>query len=93
MWARERRPFIGDIQFLDTLGDLAAGPEPLLKLVPPASRPAVSTEVGLTGAGSRVLKSSDRYAGKDRWIGGVHLAPGSPSWRYDDRLETLVATQ
>ena len=93
VWARERRPFIGDIQFLDTLGDLAAGPEPVLKLVPPASRPAVSTEVALTGAGRRVLKSSDRYAGKDRWIGGVHLAPGSPSWRYDDRLETLVATQ
>src|SRR5207237_547585 len=76
-----------------TLADLAAGREPLLKLVPPASRPAVSTEVALTGAGRRVLKSSDRYAGKDRWIGGVHLAPGSPSWRYDDRLETLVATQ
>ena len=90
---RERRPFLGDVQFLDMLGELANGPEPLLTLLPPASRPLGSTEVTLTRAGRQVLRGRRRYAGVDHWIGGVHLSPGLPSWRYDDRLETLVATE
>jgi hypothetical protein len=89
---RERRPFLGDVQFLDTLANLAAGEKPLLALSPQAPRPAGSTEVVLTENGRRVLASRGRYNGVDHWIGGVHLGPGLPSWRYDDRLETLVRT-
>ena len=39
---------------------------------------------------SLVRTGRDRLAEVDRWIGGVHLQ-GAPRWRWDPRLETLVA--
>jgi hypothetical protein len=87
---RERRPFLGDLQFLGMLAELATGQEPLFELSPPAARLSGSTGVALTEAGRRVLAGRGQYAGVDHWIGGVHLGPGLPTWRYDDRLETLV---
>ena len=39
---------------------------------------------------SLVRTGRDRLAEVDRWIGGVHLE-GAPRWRWDPRLESLVA--
>ena len=89
---RERRPFLGDLQFLNTLAELATGPESPLALSRLAPRLSGSTEVKLTEAGRHVLAGRGQYPGVDRWIGGVHLGPGLTSWRYNDRLETLVGT-
>jgi hypothetical protein len=49
--------------------------------------------VHLTTAGREVLAGRADHVslnGTDRWIGGTHLIGTAPSWRYDERLETLV---
>jgi hypothetical protein len=49
--------------------------------------------VALTSTGRRVLAGELDHVAlnrPDRWIGGVHLHPGGPDWRYDDRFEMLV---
>jgi hypothetical protein len=77
-------------ELLVELEDSGVAGVPRRASVSVAPRPSGSTEVALTEAGRRVLAGRGQYAGVDHWIGGVHLGPGQPSWRYDDRLETLV---
>jgi hypothetical protein len=82
---REARPFLSDTAFFVCLSQLAECEVPLLE-----------TEGGvrLTEAGREVLAGRAdhvRLSGIDRWIGGVHLTSRAPAWRYDERLETLVA--
>lgn len=94
LWQKERRPYLGDWSCYSCIRDLALASHPLLRYK--ERGPDDSPEVGgvaLTGTGHRVLAGElDHVAlnGPDHWIGGVHLYPGGPDWRYDDRLETLV---
>jgi hypothetical protein len=95
LWHKERRPFLGDSGCYAIIRDLALAPHPLLRYEGrnPDDEPGAG-RVALTDMGARVLAGGvDGVAlnGIDRWIGGMHLHPGGPDWRYDDRLETLVA--
>jgi hypothetical protein len=93
-WARETRRFMGDVQCFDRMDRMAAGPEPLLRLDPPAGRVQRATRVRLTDAGARVLAGqADAIAlnGIDRWIGGVHLHGQHVPWRWDDGTEAIIA--
>jgi len=83
---QERRPFLGDGPFLAVLDELAGCQVPLLTRLGDAVTP--------TAAGAEVLAGRADHArlnGVDRWIGGVHLTGRAPAWRYDERLESLVA--
>lgn len=89
---KERRPFLGDASFFNCLWDLAVCEAPLLA-IGDRQRPPGDRTVRLTAMGERVLAGQEdhvRLNGIDRWIGGVHLTAGSPPWRYDERLESLV---
>jgi Domain of unknown function (DUF1835) len=92
-WARETRPFMGDIQCFGRMDRMAEGPHPLLRLDPPGRPVGRTTRVRLTDTGARVLAGdADQIAlnGIDRWIGGVHLHGHHAPWRWDDGTETIV---
>lgn len=90
--ARETRRYLGDTTCFRRIGELAGGPQPLLRLDPPGPVQR-ATEVRLTSAGARVLAGeADQIAlnGIDRWIGGVHLQGRHVRWRWDDGKEAIV---
>jgi hypothetical protein len=94
LWRKESRPYLGDWSCFSTIRDLALAPHPLLRYEGrgPDDPPEVG-RVALTRTGRRVLEEGLDHVtlnGPDRWIGGVHLHPGGPDWRYDERLETLT---
>jgi hypothetical protein len=95
LWRKESRPFLGDSGCYASIRDLALAPHPPLRYEGRGpDDPPEAGRVALTETGARVLAGElDHVAlnGIDRWIGGVHLHPGSTDWRYDDRLEMLVA--
>lgn len=83
-WETEARPFLGDLGCAAEIATLAG-----------ARRPALAETGGqhrLTDFGHRLLAGAEDWVeanGIDRWIGGVHLG-ATPSWRYDERRESLV---
>jgi len=91
--AREIRPYLGDTPCFRRMDQLAAGPDPLIRLDPPGDPVRGTTGLQLTPTGARVLAGqADRVTlnGIDRWIGGVHLQGQSVPWRWDDGTETIV---
>jgi len=90
--------FMGDISFLHILVDLACARCPLIQ-TEDASRfglgdSALTTPVGITEAGLRVLDGRDdhvRLNGIDKWLGGVHLKGGDAAWRWDRMGARLVS--
>jgi hypothetical protein len=75
---REERIFMGDAFFFRHLDRLCGGAEPLLE--------KDGGKLALTPAGHAVLncrKDAVLLNGIDRWLGGVHLAPGGSDWRWD----------
>jgi hypothetical protein len=83
----ERAYYISDSSLAELASTLASTSPRLLSFVRDGSsdRPLAAV-VTLTDAGRAVLdRRLDRVAcGLDRWIGGVHLQPGGPMWRWDD---------
>jgi hypothetical protein len=81
---REPRVFLGDSVFYSYLDRLASGSRPLVELsASPARADAVAH---LTAAGESVLAGAADWidlGGSDRWLGGVHCAPGEDRWRWD----------
>lgn len=72
---------MADVQYAAALRDL----QPLVSIEAPAA-PFAEWRIALAPAGSDVL--GDRLDGLatrllDRWLGGVHLRPGTRLWRWD----------
>lgn len=88
----------GDLQLASLLHDLASGPAPLVTLAGAAPRDDVLDRVrdatlALTTTGRAVLdgqKDHVKLNPPDRWLGGVHHAPGRPLWRWDAAASRLV---
>lgn len=84
---REARPYLGDTIFLDYVAGLASASTPFVAI-------AADGTVSATRAGEAALRGEADFAtlnGLDRWLGGVHLAGGSPGWRWDRAEQTLEA--
>jgi len=85
---------MGDLQFAAILRDLATGPTPLVN-IERHGEPSGRWRISRTPAAIEVLSGRiDRLAllPLDRWLGGVHLRPGAPLWRWDaDRSALVVA--
>jgi hypothetical protein len=84
---------MGDVQLAAILSDLVSGATPLIAIDQDA-QPFSGWRVSRTRAGADVLAGrGDRLvmAPLERWLGGVHLAPGAPLWRWDGERLTLVA--
>jgi hypothetical protein len=83
----ERRPFLADAICWAIMRELADCPAPLLAIDD-------DRRVAIAPTGDEVLAGREdhvRRNGIDRWVGGVHLL-GHPTFRYDERLETLLPT-
>lgn len=68
----------GDLSVYARLDTLIVRPHPLVERVD-------DDHVALTEAGQRVLAGEDHCDPRevDRWLGGVHLGPGRPDWRWN----------
>ena len=76
-----RRHGMGDVQYAAVLRDL----RPLVA-IDGVTAPFTAWRVTLTGEGAEVLEGRlDGLAPRalDRWLGGVHLRPGAPGWRWN----------
>jgi hypothetical protein len=76
-----RRHGLGDVQYAAALRDL----EPLLAIDAPGA-PFAEWRLSLTPSGADVLgERLDGLATRplERWLGGVHLRPGTRYWRWD----------
>ena len=83
---------MGDVQFAAMLRDLAAGATPLIT-IEHRDQPFGRWWMSRAPAATDVLAGRiDRLAllPLDRWLGGVHLRPGAPLWRWDAERLTLV---
>lgn len=88
----------GDVQLATLVAALASCASPLLRLDGAASRDDVlervaASRVEITATGEAVLAGRQDHVAlnpPDRWLGGVHLAPGRPLWRWDARSGKLV---
>jgi len=77
----QRRHGMGDVQYAAIVREL----RPLVA-VDDVAAPFATWRVTLTHRGTDVLQGRlDGLAARtlDRWLGGVHLRPGEPSWRWD----------
>ena len=99
---REESVFLGDTVFAWYVERLSACRVPLVTLanggpvVAPAGvrdRRWWDTRVILSPAGRDVLEGREdhvRLNAVDRWLGGVHLGPGRPLWRWDTTARNLT---
>jgi len=81
---REPWVFLGDSVFYSYLDRLASGSRPLVELS--ASSARGDAVAHLTADGEAVLAGAADWidlGGSDRWLGGVHCAPGEDRWRWD----------
>lgn len=80
---------LGDLQVLAVLDRLATAPEPLVV----RENGAAPERYRLTDAGRRALQGEwdTVEAGHlDLWLGGVHLHPAGPVWRWDEQRSALL---
>jgi hypothetical protein len=88
MHDRDPLPGLGDIGYDLVLRELAAPSEPLVVRTGAQTRAAWHTdEVAITELGREVLAGArDAFALPlpERWVGGVRVAPGQPSWRWNE---------
>jgi Domain of unknown function (DUF1835) len=77
--AAEGRPFLGDVWAGDHLRTLSTGPHPLVTLSDDG-RYALTDDGRATLAGRL---DAVELRGIDRWLGGTHIGPPHPVWRWD----------
>lgn len=88
----------GDLQLAALLHGLAGGPAPLVTVAGAARKDDVLERVmdatlALTPTGAAVLDGAKDHVAlnpPDKWLGGVHHAPGRPLWRWDAAAGRLV---
>lgn len=88
-WASQQfeTSYWGDLTVYDRLDTLATRPHALVQRVD-------NENVALTESGRRILAGEDRCDPRelDRWLGGVHLGPGRPDWRWNERDRTVTVS-
>jgi hypothetical protein len=78
----EERPFLGDTGAFAYLDALAGAPDPLVQN---------HGGLRLTERGRAVLDGGAEWMGRpERWLGGVQLPAGTPSWRWDPEAGRIV---
>lgn len=99
---REERVFCGDSVMAVYIQRMSDREDPLIvyqsgdRIIAPRfdtdTRAFRNAEMALTDAGRRVLGCEEDWiamGGSDRWLGGVHLAGGAATWRWDSDANAL----
>lgn len=86
--------YVTDLSLAGMAEALSRTSPPMLTLTPEdAPYAALAAHVRLTTTGVAILAGTqDRVevAPIDRWLGGVHLHPGGPAWRWDPARQRIV---
>ncbi|MHA1537074.1 MAG: DUF1835 domain-containing protein [Alphaproteobacteria bacterium] len=98
--AMEEARWCGDTMYWAWLRRLARGRMPVLSITGPENwhldrELAAETTIGPTRAGQVLLNGGGdwaKFAGIERWLGGVHLQGSQPAWRWDEARRRLVET-
>ena len=90
----EPLPFLGDLMFWSVLRDMQSVSEPPYAVEPAtASEPWPHRKLVLTETGKELLAGRLDWLSlgpKERWVGGVRIAPDTPGWRWHgDRGEPV----
>jgi hypothetical protein len=94
--ARVREPlrWIGDLGMLQVVNEMLKAEEPVLvRTPPPVGERWFRQRLAITEAGLSVLRGErDWHSLKPlpRWVGGVHIQPGLPGWRWDEAQQKAV---
>lgn len=92
---REPLPFLGDAGVARVVREMErAAAAPLLRTATTVDEPMLDNRLQITDAGRAVLSGAcDWHALQPlpRWVGGVHIVPGRPGWRWSETRRTVVA--
>ena len=88
-WASQQfeTSYWGDLSVYDRLDVMAVGSHALVERVD-------ADHLAITGRGRRILAGDARRDPREvnRWLGGVHLGPGRPDWRWHERDRTVTVS-
>jgi hypothetical protein len=93
----EPLPFMGDWGTFRRIEAMLAASEGVLTRVPAATgEPYSRQEVAITDLGRTVLRGGRDWLSlqsPSRWVGGVHIIPGQPAWRWDESRRQVIGPQ
>jgi hypothetical protein len=91
---REPLPWMGDWGLLRTIDAMLQASEPVLTRIPaPPGERSFRQQLTITDLGRSVLRGDADWlslAPPARWVGGVHIQPGTPAWRWDENKRQPV---
>jgi len=91
---REPLFFIGDAGVARVVRDMERAHEPpLSRTIETPGERAFRNRLALTDAGRAVLNGTRDWHSLQppaRWVGGVHVQPGRPGWRWDEQRDSPV---
>jgi hypothetical protein len=91
---RDPLPYNSDLRFFDLIDYMLAGSTPLLTVVrTPVNENQFRIDVAITELGRAVLRGERDWLSlrpPARWVGGVHIQPGVPGWRWDEAKRDAV---
>jgi hypothetical protein len=91
-YERDPLPFSTDLSLLQTVERMEQLPEPTLKRSA-AGEAQWNDELSITDTGRAVLRGERDFLSlqpSDRWVGGVHVRPGTPTWRWNEKKRDAV---
>jgi hypothetical protein len=91
----EPLPWMGDWGLMQTVDAmLQTSDPPFTRQLPSPGERAFRQQLTVTAAGRAVLRGERDWLSlrpPSRWVGGVHIQPGVPAWRWDEaRLEAFL---
>jgi hypothetical protein len=91
----EPLPWMGDWGLMQTVeAMLQTSDPPFTRQLPSPGERAFRQQLTVTAAGRAVLRGERDWLSlrpPSRWVGGVHIQPGVPAWRWDEaRLEAFL---
>jgi hypothetical protein len=90
---REPLPFLGDTEFLRIVDDMLRAAKPPFERMSMEPEQPFRDELVITDAGREVLRGAVDWLSLEpppRWVGGVHIVPGQPAWRWDDERQDVL---
>jgi hypothetical protein len=91
---RDPLPYNSDLRFFDLIDYMLAGSTPLITVVrTPVNENQFRIDVAITELGRAVLRGERDWLSlrpPARWVGGVHIQPGVPGWRWDEAKRDAV---
>jgi hypothetical protein len=91
---RDPLPYNGDLAYFELLDYMIAGTAPLVSVLrTQVNEQQFRIDVSITDLGRAVLRGGRDWLSlypPSRWLGGVHIQPGLPCWRWNESQHDAV---